>query len=671
MEFLNKLKSHWHSDLRWSLLIMLMLAFATGYLFNSGSSSVNQQSNHAHSDMANENDVWTCSMHPQIQQPNPGQCPICGMDLIPIDNSGTDDLGPRELKLSANAMKLANIQTVMVARKPVNVSLNMSGKLILDETRVKYISAWAPGRIDRLFVDYNGTRVRKGDHLVQLYSPQLISAQEEFLQAHATSLRSKTTSAPSFSLDAEQNLAAAWEKIKQLGLTSGQINNLIKRQMVNNRLTIFSPISGTVLHRNATEGMYVKTGEKIYTVADLRFLWLKLDAYESDLAWLHQGQTVTFSVKAWPGETFAGTVSFIDPLINPQTRTISVRVNVSNNDGRLKPEMFARATLTSRIESGNQVSNRALAGKWISPMHPEIVKDGPGECDVCGMGLVRAEELGIVGDAVKDSLPPLVIPATAVLKTGTRAVVYVEKGNGIFEGREIMLGSRAGDSYVVAYGLREGEIVVTNGAFKLDSDLQIKAKPSMMNPKGAAASTGHNHSDETHKDNSRLKSPTQVPAAFRVSINNLIRTYLDVQQGLSHDSLNQVSIAAPEISKAIGEMSPNSLKGELSDKWTSLEPDLKKAAKTLRAAKDLSQSREAFHSLSQSLIKLVQTFDNRTAKPLYLIHCPMAFNNSGADWIQNHQAIENPYFGKSMFGCGEVKEKLTNDQTMDYQEGAH
>ncbi|MGH1362135.1 MAG: efflux RND transporter periplasmic adaptor subunit [Calditrichia bacterium] len=658
MNLSGSLRSLISKQFRLPLLILLLAAFSIGYLINGNSSPTETQAEQSNTGELTA-DTWTCAMHPQIQQPRFGQCPICGMDLVSIESSDTADMGIRELKLSVNAQKLANIQTVRVTRQPVDVSLNISGKLILDETRVKYISAWVPGRIDRLFVDYNGTRVRKGDHLVQLYSPQLISAQEEFLQAHATSLRSKAASSPSFSIDAEQNLAAAWEKLKQLGLTSNQISNLIKRQIVNNRLTIFSPISGTVLHRNATEGMYVKTGERIYTVADLRYLWLKLDAYESDLAWLHQGQAVTFSVKAWPGETFAGTVSFIDPLINPQTRTISVRVNVSNNDGRLKPEMFAQATLISRIESGNQVSNRALAGKWVSPMHPEIVKDGPGQCDVCGMGLVRAEDLGMVGKTEKDSLPPLVIPATAVLKTGTRAVVYIEKGNGIFEGREIMLGSRAGDFYVVAYGLREGEVVVTNGAFKLDSDLQIKARPSMMNPRDAPASTGHKHNDETHRDNSKLKLLTQVPTTFRVSIDNLLHAYLDVQQGLSHDSLAQVSAAAAKIDKAIETVPGNSLKGNLSDTWISLEPALERATTMLLAAKDLSLAREAFHSLSQSLINIVQVFDSGATQPLYLIHCPMAFNNSGADWLQNHQAIENPYFGRSMFRCGEIKRALS------------
>ena len=223
----------------------------------------------------------------------------------------------------------------------------------------------------------------------------------------------------------------------------------------------------------------------MFGIVDLSDLWLRLDAYESDLAWLRFGQQVAFSVEAYPGQTFQGQITFIDPELDPNSRTVSVRVNVPNAERKLKPGMFAKAIVRSNIAMAGKVYSPEFAGKWISPMHPEIVKDNPGKCDICGMDLLPAEELGYVQDP--NAEPPLVVPASAVLRTGKRAVVYVEMPDTdrpTYEGREIEIGARAGDVFIVSSGLGLGDRVVTNGAFKIDSALQIRAKPSMMNPQG-------------------------------------------------------------------------------------------------------------------------------------------------------------------------------------------
>jgi len=236
-----------------------------------------------------------------------------------------------------------------------------------------------------------------------------------------------------------------------------------------------------------SEGIYVQTGTQIYTVADLSQVWVKLDAYESDLAWIRYGQQVQFTTESYPGETFRGWISFLDPVLDSVTRTVKVRVEVPNPDGKLKPEMFVRAVVASRVGQGGKVMEPNLAGKWICPMHPSIVKPQAGACDICGMDLVTTESLGYVV-ARGSEASPLVIPDTAPLVTGKRAVVYVKKPDAqipTFEGREVVLGPRAGRYYLVASGLQEGEQVVTNGGFKIDSALQIQAKPSMMNPPGA------------------------------------------------------------------------------------------------------------------------------------------------------------------------------------------
>ena len=425
---------------------------------------------------------WTCAMHPQFDLPGPGKCPICFMDLIPLVSNAGDEGSPRQLTLSPRAAALAEIETTPVRRRYATAEIRMVGKVDYDETKVANITAWVGGRLDRLFVDYTGIAVRKGDHLASLYSPDLIVAQRELLQTWKAHNRPNN---PAPELTAS-TLASTEEKLRLLGVLPGQIEAIKQRGSPSDHLTVYSPIGGIVIEKLANEGMYVKTGTKIYTIADLSVVWINLEAYESDLPWLRYGQKVEFTTESHPGESFEGHIAFIDPIVDEKTRTVRVRVNAPNPDGKLKPGMFVRAVVHSRLAADGRVFDTSLLGKWISPMHPEIVKNGPGKCDVCGMDLVRAAELGY---AVPEEMPkkPLVIPASAPLVTGKRAVVYVRLPNAekpTFEGREIVLGPRAADLYIVRRGLDEGELVVTNGSFKIDSALQIQARPSMMSPEG-------------------------------------------------------------------------------------------------------------------------------------------------------------------------------------------
>jgi Cu(I)/Ag(I) efflux system membrane fusion protein len=417
------------------------------------------------------------------------------MDLVPVDTSG--ESGLREISFSEDTLKLMEIQTSPVERKFVEAQIRMVGKADFDETRLKHITAWVPGRIDRLYVDFTGTRVIKGDHMVYLYSPELISAQAEFLQAVKSVQNMKPDSSELIKRSIRATLEAASEKLRLLGLTEKQIETIEETGQPADYITIYAPIGGIVIDKHVTEGTYVQTGTKIYTIADLSQLWVQLDAYESDMMWIRYGQEVEFNTQAIPGEVFKGRISFISPTVDPKTRTIKVRLNVSNPEEKLKPEMFVRAVVRSKIASGAKVMDADMAGKWICPMHPSVVKDSAGICDICRMDLVTTESLGFIKAELSDQ-GPLVIGATAVLITGKRAVVYVQKPGTekpTFEGREVILGPRAGDYYLVKEGLSEGEVVVTKGNFKIDSALQIQAKPSMMNPEGQKVPMGsHDHS---------------------------------------------------------------------------------------------------------------------------------------------------------------------------------
>ena len=399
--------------------------------------------------------TWTCSMHPQIKLPRSGQCPICFMDLIPLVRSETADLGPRTLEMSDRAAALAEILTSPVVRKEVTAEVRLIGQVALDETRVRTISAWIPGRLDTLFVSFTGTRVRKGEPLASVYSPDLYAGQVELLGALQARRGFRAGSDPRLLSSAEQTVTAARKRLGLWGMTPAQIEQVESTGLARRHVRITSPAGGTVVQKAAVEGRYVQTGTTLYRVADLSRVWVSLSGYESDLAWLRTGQAAEFTVAALPGRRFRGKVSFIDPVVDGTTRTAGVRLEVDNGEGLLKPGMYVKAVV---IADPDRKGERSLSGY------------NPG--------------------------PPLVIPATAPLLTGERAVVYIrEPGEKpVFTGREVVLGPRVGDSYIVASGLAEGELVVTRGGFKIDSALQIQARPSMMNPDGPGGSgDGHGH----------------------------------------------------------------------------------------------------------------------------------------------------------------------------------
>ena len=375
------------------VIVAVLLAFGFGMMLGGSGTRYEHAVASAPSRKAGAS-VWTCSMHPQIKQPEPGDCPLCGMDLIPL-KAGVDDNGPRELTLSEGARSLADIQVQPVRRQAVVREVRMVGTIDYDERRLSTITAWVGGRLDRIFVDYTGVTVAKGDHMVWMYSPEILGAQEELLQASIAVRKMADNPLALIRNNAQATLEASRDKLRLWGLSLEQIAAIEESGKASDHIQINAPIGGVVIHKNATEGMYVKTGTPIYQIVDLSQVWAQLDAYESDLAWLRYGQEVSFESEAYPGEVFNGRVSFIDPVLSRSTRTVKVRVNVPNEDGRLKPGMFVRAILHSAVAAGGKVIDADLAGKWISPMHPEIVRDEPGPCDICGMALVRSEDSGL------------------------------------------------------------------------------------------------------------------------------------------------------------------------------------------------------------------------------------------------------------------------------------
>jgi Cu(I)/Ag(I) efflux system membrane fusion protein len=371
-------------------------------------------------------------------------------------------------------------------------------------------------------------------------------------------------------------------------------------------------------------------------------LWVKLDAYESDLPWVRYGQEVEFSAEAYPGQVFKGKISFRDPILNAKTRTVKVRLNVDNPDGRLKPGMFVRGVLRAKVAQGGAVMEPELAGKWICPMHPSVVKDQPDKCDICEMDLVTTESLYVT--ASEPNEPPLVIPATAPLITGKRAVVYVripDANKPTFEGRQIVLGPRAADYYLVEEGLEEGELVVTKGNFKIDSALQIQARPSMM-----SAESSHKY------------EIFEVPDEYRIQLWEVVEKYLLLQDELASDDKEGAAQAAGETLNALSAVEMNLLSGNAHNAWMANSTKMKAALDKIKEAKTIEPMRQGFEGLSKELIAVLGQFGVYQGKTLYKINCPMAFNDKGADWLQNDEDIRNPYFGASMLKCGQVIEVI-------------
>ncbi|MCH7909964.1 MAG: efflux RND transporter periplasmic adaptor subunit, partial [Candidatus Hydrogenedentes bacterium] len=234
--------------------------------------------------------IWTCAMHPQIQQDEPGLCPLCSMNLIPVaDHAGSDESNPRTFVTSEAARAMMQIQTSPVERRFAEAEIRMAGKIEYDETKLGYITAWVPGRIDEMFVDFTGIKVKKGDHLVSLYSPEILMAQSELRRAIQAVARLKADAPKIVQQTAKSTLVATQEKLRRWGLTDEQIKRAEKEGISSDHITIYAPMGGTVIDRNGQEGMYVDVGSRIYTIADLSQVWVMLDAYESDLGWLHYG----------------------------------------------------------------------------------------------------------------------------------------------------------------------------------------------------------------------------------------------------------------------------------------------------------------------------------------------------------------------------------------------
>lgn len=394
---------------------LLLVGLVMGYLLFSGG----EHREHQHADQAGENTVYTCSMHPQIKQNEPGKCPLCEMDLIPADEvSGDEEF--EGVEMTHHAMKLAEVQTSKVRYMLPRKGVRLNGKIVEDETGEHRQTAHFEGRIEQLKVKETGVRITKGDVVAGLYAPTLIAAQRELIDAYENRLEN------------DGLYRAARQKLKNRKLTATQIDAIIERGKPEEQLPVIADASGIIVERLVSEGDYINKGQALFVLNNRERIWAEFDVYERDLNFVKTGDSMHFEVSALPGKTFAGKVSFINPAIDENTRSTKARLEVANKNGRLIPGMLATARAEVQLNNEEVLVVPRSAVLWTGTRSLVYIKTEKGQ------------------------------------KTG-------------FERRRVTLGEPLGDGYIITSGLAEGEEIVTRGTFSVDAAAQLAGKPSMIN----------------------------------------------------------------------------------------------------------------------------------------------------------------------------------------------
>ncbi|MBM4327411.1 MAG: DUF3347 domain-containing protein [Deltaproteobacteria bacterium] len=652
--------------------LAILIAFAAGYFLSGGGSvrddklargpaaeTAQQKADKAEPPKETKATLWTCAMHPQIKLPNPGKCPICFMDLVPLE-TGAGPITTASLtqySMSETAKKLAEVETSPVKREHAKVNVNMVGMVFEDETRVAFVPARVDGRLDELYVNFTGVMVNGGDPMVKIWSPTLIKSQVELFE----SIRTKDVD--------KEVIKGAEEKLMQQGLTREQVDELKAKQKPILYVTLRAPISGVVMKKMAVLGQFVKEGQEMYVINDLSRVWVKLDAYETDMPWIRYGQEVTFTTSSAPGKTFKGKVLFIDPVLDTKTRSVKVRVEADNPDLSLRPGMFVSARLEAEVDAKGRVIKSEWAGKYICPVHlSDTPSDTPGFCPESKMELKPASAFGYADE--KNPVSPLTIPAAAPLITGKRSIVYVELPQAdqpTYALREVILGPRAGDKYVVYEGLKEGERVVTRGNFKIDSAMQILARSSMMHVPDVKLKPGSPPTQPAAEE--ELVEKVEAPAEFLNELTPGIKEYLALKEALVEEKLDDATKSGEKLAQFLKGMKIDRLESKAHETWTKLSDSMSGNLKQLIEGKDVEGKRKAFGSLSEDFVRLLMGFRHTMDDPLVVFHCPMAFDKKGAYWIEGSEQRRNPYFGRKpfkgqdMLQCAELVERIPPEKT--------
>lgn len=556
----------------------------------------NEEETHSHENIANETQMWTCSMHPQIMQPEPGDCPICGMDLIPAI-SGGEGLSEDQFRLSKNAMALANIQTTVVGGVPeAGNSIRLSGTIVENEETNAVQASYFAGRIEKLHVNATGVQVKKGALLASIYSPELMAAQQELITA--SSLKSSQP----------ELYKAVRNKLKLWKLSDAQIDQIEASKKVKENFEVYATVSGTVLKKLVEQGDYVKQGQPLFKIADLTSVWAVFDVYENQMELFQKGQEISITTQAYPGNLYKANVSFIDPILDQASRTLKLRAVLPNKQYIFKPGMFVEGNIVGKAATG---------------------KEG------------------------------VTVPSTAILWTGERSVVYLKTNPNepVFEMREIKLGKGFGDTHQVLQGLSPGDEIVTNGTFTVDAAAQLQGKKSMMNKDGTPSATGHEGHGQLEVKAENNAAHLRVPVAndFKAQLKLVFEAYILTKEALVEDDFNKVKQNAGFLVSNLDKVNMKLLTdADAHEHWMKVEKEMRQMANAIAASDDIKGQRAHFKELSTAITSAVQMYG--VGQVVYNQYCPMADNNKGAYWLSNDKNVLNPYFGSAMLACGSVKQ---------------
>jgi len=616
---LNKIKNWSSEHFLLSLAIIFIIGIVAGSLVFGGDDNAGTNKTEISAEDHEAMDhvpgtLWTCAMHPHLRLEKPGSCPICGMTLIPVstdEEGGDEEGGDYTVKLSNTAMKIAEVSTSLVENKIPYKEIYLPGKVMADERRISELTSRFPGRIEKLFVNFTGQKVRKGQVLAKIYSPNLVTAQRELFEAFKFQ-----ESNPGY-------YTAARNKLKLWDLTENQIDEIVNSGNVQFYFDVLSPLTGTVTMRMVSLGDYVKEGTSLFEIVDLSHVWVMFDAYENDIPWIKLGDKIKFKIKSIPSRAFESTVTFIDPVLNAKSRVAGVRAELNNPKDLLKPQMLASGSLKTML---------------------------PGSGD------------------------QLLVPKSAVLWSGKKAVVYVRTNNhqNMFKFTEITLGADAGNAYVVLDGLNDGEIVATNGVFKIDAAAQLKGEKSMMNPSGSKQSMGgmagmdmggdsKKKEKKVEKDDAEegasMEMDMGVDPKFSAQISDVVTAYIALKNDFIASDAKRAASDAKVVKKAMGNVKMDLLKGDNHMMWMDMMKPINSAVDKIIKSSDVEEQRLAFSDLSDGLYKTITMF-KITGLNMYYQFCPMAKDSEGAYWLSLDREIKNPYLGEAMLTCGETKETL-------------
>ncbi len=557
-----------------------MTGLLGGY-FIFGGDQMRSNDTHDHSKDGVE-ERWTCSMHPQINLPESGDCPICGMDLIAVQETN-DAVSQNQFKMTENAIALANIQTTIIGKTNIEDDvLKLSGKITENEENKAVQVSYFNGRVERLYANTSGENIRKGQLLASVFSPELVATQQELITAAA------------IKNEQPQLYQAVRNKLRLLKISETQIDQIEKTGKIKESFPVYATVSGTISEKMVAQGDYIKQGQPLYKIANLSTVWVVLDAYENQISKLKIGQKIVIASKAYPNQKHEAKILLINPIVNTKTRTVKVRATLDNDQSLFKPGMFV---------------------------------------------------LGHVQSNTQKNAQSLIIPASAVLWTGKRSLVYIKinPDQPVFEMREVTVESKDGKIYMVHDGLQKGEEIVINGTFTVDAAAQLQGKKSMMNRKRSMIS------DTVDQKNGKEDVLGRLPESFQEKFSKTLPFYFEMKNAFIASDINAVSMSAKKIKEMLEVLNLNGLgKNESLDVKNS-----QKLISEIVGSQNIDTQRKHFIIFNEHMINLVKLLD-RVEDRFYVQKCPMANENKGAIWLSLEKEVKNPYYGNMMLNCGDV-----------------